>query len=99
MVTFSTKRAYRAYRKSLQSLQKEPTEPTGGSLQPRAYSLKEPTGQSTGIYVFIFVLKNWRVSESFTSLGKIPHIFGTGNDIDSVPYLTDLNLHFSRNFS
>ena len=44
------------------------------------------------IYFFVFALKIWRVSESFISLGKIFHIIGAKEDIDSVPYLTDLQL-------
>ena len=44
------------------------------------------------IYFFVFALNVWRVSESFISLGKIFHIIGAKEDIDSVPYLTDLQL-------
>ena len=40
--------------------------------------------------VFFSALKSWRVSESFISLGKISHIFGARNDLDSALYLNDL---------
>ena len=58
-------------------------------VSPQGHSLQ---GHSTGTHFFIFPLTIWRVSKSFISLGKISHIFGAKDDVDSMPYLTDLTL-------
>ena len=56
------------------------------------YVLRRLQGYSDGIHFLIFLLKISRDSESFTSFGKMSHIFGAKKQIFSVPYLTEFTL-------